>query len=422
MSVTRPIPPTASLVPRAFVVLGLAVLVASSPAHAQDTTRTAPGSGLGASKVYSASGVSIGGYGEMLYENFDRTREDDALSGALDRIDFLRAVIYAGYKFDDQLLINSEIEIEHGGVLDEGKTEVDPTTGVGQTELTGESHLEFAYLDWMPSRQFGVRAGMLLVPVGLLNETHEPTTFIGARRPDLEQFVVPSTWSANGAGVHGELGDVQWRAYVLEGLDGSKFSTSEGIREGRQGGMQAVANRPAFAARADWQRPGLLIGGSIYGGGAWQTPAPTGVDLDPTVRLLDAHARLQWRGLEAHGLVSSVTLSDASDLSDVIGLTGSERLGKREFGYMVAARYDVLSELMPGSRYQVAPYVRFERYDTQDDVPGGTEDPANQRQVVTAGAELRPHPSVVLKAEREQRSNDADTETSRWNVALGYVF
>src|SRR5262245_3347240 len=179
----------------------------ASPATAQDTTATTPGLGPGASKVYSASGVSIGGYGEMLYENFDRTREDDALSGALDRIDFLRAVIYAGYKFDDELLLNSEIEIEHGGVLDEGETEVDPATGVGETELTGEAHLEFAYLDWMPSPQFGVRAGMLLVPVGLLNEMHEPTTFIGARRPDIEQFLVPTTWSANGAGVHGELGE-----------------------------------------------------------------------------------------------------------------------------------------------------------------------------------------------------------------------
>src|SRR5262249_33897856 len=100
LSVTCPNSPPDTLARLGFVLLSLvAALAGSSPAHAQDSTRTSPGFGPGASKVYSASGVSIGGYGEMLYENFDRTREDDALSGALGRIDFLRAVIYAGYKF-----------------------------------------------------------------------------------------------------------------------------------------------------------------------------------------------------------------------------------------------------------------------------------------------------------------------------------
>ena len=130
---------------------------------ATDTSRTRTNLSLGlgpsASKVYSANGVSLGGYGEMLYENFDRETEGGALAGATDRIDFLRAVVYAGYKFTDGLLFNSEIEFEHGGVVDEAETQVDPVTGAGATELSGEAHVEFAYVDWAATRGFGVRAG-----------------------------------------------------------------------------------------------------------------------------------------------------------------------------------------------------------------------------------------------------------------------
>src|SRR6185503_6045485 len=113
------------------------------------------GFGPAASKVYTAHGVSVGGYGEMLY-----TRTDDVPGRDRDRLDFLRQVIYLGYKFDDQLLFNSEIELEHAGVIDEAEVEVDPTTGEGEAELSGEVALEFAYVDWAPRRELGVRAGM----------------------------------------------------------------------------------------------------------------------------------------------------------------------------------------------------------------------------------------------------------------------
>ncbi len=142
------------------------------------------GLGAAASKVYrSEGGVSIGGYGEMVYENY-ADRDDGVASGKTDQLDFLRAILYAGYKFNDRVVFNSEIEVEHA------------TTGGG----VGEVSLEFGYLDFMLRPSFNVRAGMVLLPIGLLNELHEPTAFLGAKRPDVERTIIPSTWRENGVG------------------------------------------------------------------------------------------------------------------------------------------------------------------------------------------------------------------------------
>jgi hypothetical protein len=136
------------------------------------------GFGPAAAKVYKIQqGVSIGGYGEVLYENFAAERENDTASGVTDQFDALRAIVYVGYKFNDRLLFNSELEWEHG------------TTSQG-----GEASIEFAYLDYMLTPNFGFRGGLLLPPMGLVNELHEPPIFLGTTRPATEQAIIPSTW------------------------------------------------------------------------------------------------------------------------------------------------------------------------------------------------------------------------------------
>ncbi|HSE65041.1 MAG TPA: hypothetical protein VLG15_15655, partial [Thermoanaerobaculia bacterium] len=138
------------------------------------------GFGPAAAKVYGLTrGVSIGGYGEVLYQNFDEDRDDGAPSGRTDEIDLLRGVFYFGYKFSDRFLFNSEIEYEHG------------TTGSG-SEAKGEVSMEFAYIDYLARSEIGVRAGLLLLPVGFVNELHEPPIFLGARRPEVENRILPT--------------------------------------------------------------------------------------------------------------------------------------------------------------------------------------------------------------------------------------
>ncbi len=173
------------------------------------------GLGPAASTVYGKDrGVAIGGYGEALYTNHAELRQDEEPSSAIDEFDFLRAVFYVGYKFSDSILFNSEIEVEHAST-DEG----------------GSVSVEFAYLEFQKRPEIGLRAGMLLVPVGFVNELHEPPVFHGARRPEVELAILPTTWRENGAGLFGAAGPFEYRAYGVVGLRSSGF-TAAGIRGG----------------------------------------------------------------------------------------------------------------------------------------------------------------------------------------------
>lgn len=404
---------------------------AMRPGAAADTVTRARPTWLApaASKVYGvARGVSIGGYGEMLYENFDREREDDALARRLDRIDFLRAVVYAGYKFDDHLLFNSAIDIEHGGVFEEAAVEGSADLGSGEVTGTATSSgavvLEFAYVEWSPRPSGGVRAGLLLQPIGLVNEWHEPPVLIGTSRPEVESTIVPSTWRAIGIAGFGTLpGDLQWRVHAGEGLDARGFNASSALRGGRQNGSTALGTQPAFSGRVDWSgAPGLVLGASGYVGDSWQEFQPSGMEIEALTTLWDVHGRWQWRGLELRGMYANGALSDAGDVSDALGLIDDARLGESFWGAYAEAAWDVMPLLAAGSRWSLAPYARYEAFDTQDDVPGGFENPANARTNVVAGAAIRPHPNVVLKGDRQWRTNDAETGVGQWNLSVGYLF
>ena len=185
-----------------------------------DQTRALGLAPSAAATYRGGTGVSIAGYGEMLYKNY--------ASSKTSQFDYLRAILYAGYRFNDRFLFNSEIEVEHAN----------------------EIFVEFAYVDYLATQNFGLRAGMLLMPMGLVNEFHEPTVFMGAERPVTEQAIIPSTWRENGGGVYYAGDTVAVRAYVVNGLNGAKFSSS-GVRGGRQKGAKAKATDMAITGRID---------------------------------------------------------------------------------------------------------------------------------------------------------------------------
>lgn len=373
------------------------------------------GLGPAASKVYRVrQGVSLGGYGEVLYQNFAEEREDDTASGLRDQIDALRLILYVGYKFTDKLLLNSEIEFEHG------------TTGQG-----GEASIEFAYIDYRHSDAFGLRGGLLLVPMGLINELHEPPIFLGTTRPLTENAIIPSTWRENGVGVFGEIGPVSYRAYVVNGLDaiGSTgraggFSAS-GLRGGRQKGAQAFIEDPAFVARADIAPSalrGLSVGGSVYVGNSGQgAQTTTGEDIDAGTSIFEGHAQYRGRGLDLRALYATATVDDALLINQRRSLTGNASVGEEMTGFYVQGGFDVLS--LASSSHQLTPYVRFEKLNTQEEVPAGfTANPATDREVTVLGLEYKPITSVVLKADYQMHKNEARTGANQFNIALGYLF
>lgn len=376
-------------------------------------TPLSPSHGLGpaAAKVYGRDrGVSIGGYGEALYENFASRRDDGSAAGQDDRLDLLRAVLYFGYKFESGIVFNSEIEYEHA------------TTGEGAEEK-GEVSVEFAYLDFPLGKTWGARAGQILVPMGFLNELHEPPIFLGARRPDVERFIIPTTWREVGAGLYGEHGPIAWRAYVQAGLDASGFSAG-GIRDGRQGGSQSKAEDLALTGRVDWTIiPGLLAGASGHAGNAGQgLEAGSGRSIKARTTLYDVHADWKARGWQARALYARGRITDAAALNGALGLAGAASIGTQQRGWYVEAGYDVLS-IGPESDASLIPYLRYERYDAQDEVPEGfARDPALRVRVGTLGLAFKPIPGVVIKADYQDYKNDARTGLDRFNLALGYLF
>ena len=371
--------------------LGADVVVADS------ATR---GLGPAASKVYRIDdGVSIGGYGELLYENFSAQRQDGTASSAQDRLDALRAIVYVGYKFSDRLLFNSEIEVEHAN----------------------EIYLEFAYLDYLLSDDVGVRAGMLLVPMGLVNELHEPPVFLGSERPLTENRIIPTTWRENGIGLFGGNDAVSWRAYLLNGFDGEGFGAA-GLRGGRQKGSRALAEDFAVAGRVDYTgHAGLLLGASVYTGESAQNRELAGEPVGGRVTVWDVHADLRRRGFEFRALGARATLWDAAEMNSLNGLTGVEGVGEDMRGGYVQLGYDVFRPL--GRADQLIPYVRYERIDTHAAVPAGTTaDPARDEHVTSIGFAWKPVPEVVTKVDWQRHTTGARTGISQWNVGLGWLF
>ena len=352
------------------------------------------GFGPAASKVYRTErGLSVGGYGELRYQDFD--------SGESAELDLLRAVLYVGYKWDDRWLFNSEIEYEHAGE---------------------EVSLEFAYLDylWRPRANF--RAGLLLVPMGFINELHEPTVFLGANRPELERRILPTTWRKNGFGLFGDFGSFTYRTYIVNGFDASGFSAG-GLRGGRQEGSEAKAEDFAWVGRLDYQgRPGLLVGGSAYFGNSGQDlETAGGGGIDVGTRILEGHAEWRWRGLELRALGVQAELDDVAALNRALGLTGGGSVGETLKGYYLQLGYDVFAGR--GAGKALIPYARWEAFNTQDAVPAGFgANPANDVETLTLGLAFKPIEQLILKSDFQNIDNEAGTGVDQFNVVLGYVF
>lgn len=371
-----------------------------------------PGFGPAASKIYAVKkGVSIGGYGEMLYQNFTSTKDDNTPSNAVDTLDLERAVLYFGYKFNDRFLFNSEVEYEHA------------VAGAGEP---GETAVEFAYIDFKATKSFGVRGGLLLVPVGFLTELHEPPIFFGARRSEVEQRIIPSTWRENGAGVYGEAGPVSYRVYLVAGLDAAGFTPDEGIREGRQEGADSKINDAALTARVDVTPvAGLRLGVAGFTGRTGQGDRGNLVrPAQPRSRLTlwELHGEWNWRGLHVRGLYAKTLLTDAGAVSLAIDPLGNTAIGERMTGWYGEVAYNVLARVKATDQ-ELSLFCRHESLNTQARVaPGFTADPVNDLTVLTCGAHYRPIPNVVIKLDTQNFDNQKHTAVDQVNLALGYLF
>ena len=372
------------------------------------------GLGPAASRVYGTSrGLTIGGYGEANYINFIGDEEDDDL----DRADALRTVLYFGYKFTDRIVFNSEIEFEHG-------TTEDPNNG----EEAGSVSVEFATLDFLWRPEINARAGLMLVPMGFINEVHEPPFFYGVQRPEVERRILPTTWRENGVGVFGNLGEsFEYRAYAISGFNAQNFSDS-GIRDGRQNGNHALSEDIAFVTRLDWTpdvAPGFLLGGAFYVGDSGQDVEVAGGDVpDARLWIFEGHAQYKNGPFHARGLFAFSSLSDARELNIVLARDVDAPIADEMLGGYAEVAYDVFPSLFGSEDKQLEPFVRVEYVDTQYDVPSGFEaNRDNAYWVHAGGLNLYPHPNVVLKLEyRNLNTRGQGERADELGMGMGFAF
>ena len=378
------------------------------------------GGAPGASKVYSKkkSGLSIGGYGEVA---IGQVREDND-----NIIDAQRVILYTGYKFTDNIIFNSEIEIEHA------------TTEENKDGQDGSVSVEFALIDFLIKDYFNLRGGILLAPFGIVNEIHEPTTFYGVFRPSVERRIIPTTWREGGIGAFGTIdlqsaGSLSYRAYAMNSFDSRGFRDRDN-RNLRVRGNRARFNDIAFVGRVEYDPfPGIKLGGSVFLGNTGQNERVEselgspfdGQKIDGFFQMYEVDLQFQYRGLDFRTLFAYTFLDDAELINANNGFEGADSVGEEQFGWYLLAAYNLLNEFDISNQYftYLAPFVRYEIYDTQKAVPSGFDrDPALDRQDFTIGLNYKPIPNVVVKAEFQWLDNDADSSVNQFNFGLGYVF
>lgn len=336
--------------------------------------------------------VQIHGYGEFHYNN---PRTGTMSSGAGNRADVPRFVLGWAYDFTPNLRVDGEIDFEHAA---------------------REPELEYAQIDYDLSPSITLRVGSLLMPVGPLNEFHEPPTFYSVERPYVQHSLIPTTWQEVGAGFVGLAANgVSYRAYVTAGLDASGFGARTGLRGGRSGGSESKADDLAGVARAEWSAArGWLLGASGYYGGADQRAPGLG---NVAVTIVEADTRYRRGGFDLRGVYVRAGIDGADSVSALVGETVGEWLQ----GWYLEGAYNVLHGRAGGRALYV--FARHEDLDTNHEVPEGwPKDRAADRSVLTAGLSFLPTEKVAFKADFERWVDGTDATLNRVNLGAAFMF
>jgi hypothetical protein len=341
------------------------------------------------------SGVTVGGYGEITYN------QPESKNGELD---VQRLVLLFGYKFSDKVQFVTEIELEH----------------------VEEVFVEQAFVQYKLGENINARGGLMLIPMGITNEFHEPTTFNGVERPSIDGSIVPTTWREIGVGVQGRFNEISlgYQAYIFNGfrsVNGTKvLGGSNGLRNGRQKGIKSTVDSPNLSAKVDYYGlPGLRIGLAGYFG---RTQVEDDVEkIDGTsigISMVGLDARYAYKRITARGQFIHASLSDTEDYNTLY----SADLGSTLQGWYLEGAYN----LLPVTKdQQLFAFARYSDYDTHASVTGGlTKNESYNRDEWTFGLSFKMAPGAVLKADYQLKGNavtNSDT-VGQFNVGLGVWF
>lgn len=388
------------------------------------------------STAFPPRGLHVGGYGEAVfsrnfysdiiyrYQNPAKYKNDPAHG----RFDIPHAVLYVNYEFGKGWRMGSEIEFEHGGTG--GAYEQEYFEGgewEQETERGGEVELEQFWIEKTFTPWLNVRAGHIVVPVGLTNAHHEPLCFFGVYRPEGEATILPCTWHQTGLSLWGEVGRLRYEVQALAALDAFSFSQDNWVQDGAASAFEfSTATKIGLAARLDYHlTPSLRLGLSGYYAHTMHNSYPHDLegndengqkkrysDLKGQVAIAAFDFCYDTGALRVQGSADYGYFGDAGQISAIkqnltanTAPTDKSRVGKNAYAIGIEAGYDVL-RLLRLSRAEGQRLFVFARYDNYDSfVPAHDMAPApyTHRQVVTAGINYMPLPQIAIKAQYAQR-------------------
>jgi hypothetical protein len=340
-------------------------------------------------------------YGEINYNRPTRASENA-------QADIRRFVLGYQHRFDAKTKVVTELEIEHA---------------VSSSSDPGEVEVEQAYIEHQFTPTWAARAGLFLIPAGLLNENHEPTSYYGVERNFVETAIIPSTWREGGVQIVGTFDNgLTVQGGITTSFDLTKWDAAS--TEGRESPLGSIHQEMALAKARDlaafgavnWRGvPGLLLGGSLFTGNATHGQATT----QSRITLWDLHARWTPGRWDLSTLYSRGTISNTAALN--APMVGNPTLIPKSFdGWYVQGAYKVWSH----EDYALAPFVRWEQFNTarsfEDLGPGLTPDAGRTERVVTLGANFQITPQIVVKADYQRFRENKDL--NRVNLGLGWSF
>lgn len=370
-----------------------------------------------AERLLSTDGnLTIGGYGEV---HFNQGIDPDIRKNA--SLDVHRMVMLFGYKFNERTRFITEIEFEH----------------------VSEVYIEQAFLQYKLNDYMNLRSGLLLIPMGLVNEYHEPVAFNGVERPVIDNVIAPTTWREIGIGFSGNILPVSmsYQAYLVNGFNGYNGSKGllngkSGFRSGRQKGAESYMSAPNFSGKVEYYGiRGLNLGLSGYFGKT-QSVLYDGLDRNDTaekaladssavgISMLGLDGRYNNSGLQLRGQLYLVGLSNTHEYNHFTGSPGKTNdLGKSMYGFYVEAGYNVL-RAASDTQSELIPFLRLEGYDTHHKTDAYlTRNPAYLQSVITTGLTWKITPGSVMKLDMKfQKAEGADKFSRVLNAGIGVMF
>lgn len=369
-----------------------------------------------ATKLLSSDkNLTIGGYGQIDYNQ--PVGNNSIHNGTLD---VHRLVLLFGYRFNKKLSFISEIEIEH----------------------VKEVYVEQAFLNYSFNTYVQIRGGLMLVPMGIINQYHEPTTFNGVERPLIDKYIAPTTWREIGVGITGTIPELslKYQTYLMNGFSSyngnAQLSGKNGLRKGRQKGAGSFIRTPVSASRLDYYGIiGLNIGVSAYIGST-QSSLYNKIDRDDAPKISQADssvvntnmfgldASYQKNGFQVKVQTYYTTISNTIKYNTFTAVEGtSNDVGSSMYGYYVEAAYNVFHKVKKINS-ELITFVRYSAFDTQYKVSGDlTKNPSYQKQVITTGLGWKPISEVAIKADVQFLKSNSDNNFSKvFNAGVAIWF